>query len=289
MAKKALISGSSGFIGKHLWDTFIEKDIEPIALERDMLYAHVPQLIEVLHYHKPNYIVHLASYGNHRGQLDSTKTIMGNYWTTYNLLKASEFLDYEAFINVASSSCYGVKQGPMNEFDSMYPDTLYASTKVGGLQLARAFAKQYNKPVMTVVPFSIYGEGEASFRFIPTVIKHLVTKESMQLNQGNTHDWTYANDFIEGVLLAIENIDKLKGQLLNIGRGVATSNADVVSILEDISGKKLKYEAVNNPNPFDSPLWYADNTKLLKLGWKAKYGLKQGIVKCWDYYSKLYV
>lgn len=288
MVKKAVISGSNGFIGKHVWDSFVERDIEPIALDRDLLYAPVPQLIEFFHYHKPDYIIHLAAYGNHRGQLDQTKTIMANYWTTYNLLKASEFLEYEAFINIASSSCYGSKRGAMNELDSMYPDTLYAATKTGALQLCRAFAMQYQKPVMTLVPFSVYGEGEAVFRFIPTVVKHLVTGENMRLNKDQTHDWIYVEDFIEGVVIALKNIGSLQGELLNIGTGIATLNEDVASMLSDISGKELSVSGKFEGNPYDSPLWYAENKKLLSLGWKQKTRLKEGLARCWDYYAKLY-
>lgn len=287
MAKKAVISGSNGFIGKHVWDTLSEHGIDPIALSQDDIYSPVPQLIELLHYHKPDYIIHLAAYGNHRDQQDQTKIMMANFWTTYNLLKASEMLEYKAFINVASSSCYGIKRGAMSEYDSMYPDTMYAATKVGALQLARAFAMQYKLPITTIVPFSVYGEGESQKRFIPTVVRHLVTKEAMTLNPTSTHDWTHVDDFVEGLLFALNNINELRGELLNVGTGRATSNMDIVGMLEDLAGKKSTYEVIDNPNSFDSPLWLAHNEKLKKLGWKQKVTLKQGLAKCWDYYSKL--
>lgn len=288
MAKRALITGLNGFIGRHLWDALADQGIEPIALDRHDLYIEVPQLTEILFHHKPNYIFHLASYGNHRKQTDVTQAIMANYFATYNLLKASEFLEYEAFINVASSSCYGVKRGLMGEDDSMWPDTFYAATKVGGLQLARAFTKQYDKPIVTVIPFSVYGEGEADHRFIPTVARHLITQDSMSINKAQTHDWIYVSDFINGLLLAIDKIDTLKGDLLNIGTGITTSNGDVAETLIKASKKNLSLKDDFKGNTFDSPYWCSNNEKLKKLGWQQKVSLEQGLAKCWDYYSKIY-
>lgn len=288
MGKKALISGSNGFIGRHLWDALVDRDIEPIALDRHDLYIEVPQLTEIIFHHKPNYIIHLASYGNHRNQTDSTQTIMANFFATYNLLKATEFLEYEAFINVATSSMYGRQATAMNEEETqLRPDTFYAATKAAGYFLSRAFAKQFNKPIASVVPFSVYGEGEAPHRFIPQIIRHLVTSQEMTVNPSSTHDWIHVSDFVTGLLTVIDNIDKVQGDLVNIGTGVSMENLDVIAILEAISGKELSVKLVENPNPFDSPVWYADNAKLESFGWERKVTLGDGLEKCWKYYSQM--
>lgn len=287
MAKRAIISGSNGFLGKHLWDALANRGIEPVALDRHDLYIDVPQLTEILFHHKPNYIFHLAAYGNHRHQTDSTQAIMANYFATMNLLKASEFLDYEAFINTATSSMYGKHTSVMSEITDMQPDTFYAATKAGGVQLARAFSIQYDKPIASVVPFSVYGEGEAHFRFIPTLIKHLVTQETMPIVLEPQHDWIYVSDYINGVMNVVDAIDKLKGQTVNIGTGIATRNKEVISQLEIISGKKLQTEKTYKEQSHHSSVWYADNTKLKSIGWQQKVSLQEGLKRCWEYYSKL--
>jgi dTDP-glucose 4,6-dehydratase len=288
MAKKAVISGSNGFLGKHLWDYLASHDIEPIALSREELYIEVPALTEVLFHHKPNYIFALHSYGNHGHQKDPTQAIMANYFATMNLLKASEFLEYEAFINVATSSIYGKKEVPMSEDTSMKPDTFYAATKAGGVHLARAFAMQYDKPICSVVPFSVYGEREASFRFIPTLIKHLVTSEKMSVVLPPQHDWIYVSDYINGVMNVLHAIDKLKGETVNIGTGIATTNKEIIHLMCEISGEHLYEMPDYQEQPHHSPVWVADNAKLRSLGWQQKVSLKQGLTKCWEYYSKLY-
>ena len=285
-SKRAIITGANGFIGQHLWDALIERDIEPIALDRHDLYTDVPALTEIIFHHKPHYIFHLAAYANHRGQHDDAQIVMANYWATYNLLKATQFLDYEAFINIGSSSMYGIKKEPMKETDSLEPDTFYAATKAGACYLARVYAKQYNKPVANIIPFSVYGEGEAPFRLIPSVIKHLVSGQEMLLNSNQPHDWIYVSDFINGMMTVADNIQAFKGQMVNVGTGFETTNKGIADELVRISKRKLYDRHIKQTNPFDSPEWVADNSLLQSFGWKPKVSLKDGLTRCWKYYSQ---
>ena len=285
MAKKVLISGISGFIGSHVRHYFIDHDITPIALDRHDLYIEVPKLARIIQAHKPNYIIHLASYGNHRYQTNDTETIMANYFALYNLLKASELIDFEAFINVGSSSMYGKKQFAMRETDRLEPDTFYAATKAGGTYLARAFAIQNKAPIATVVPFSVYGDGEAEHRFIPQVIEHLHSRRVMSVSDHPFHDWIYVKDFVRGIASVIDNIDKLKGQTINIGTGKAHTNLDIIKKLERISGKQLSRIPSKVIHKYDSPYWEADITKLSTLGWKPETTLTKGLKKCYDFYT----
>ncbi len=214
---------------------------------------------------------------------------MANWFGTWNLLKASEFLDYEAFINVATSSMYGKKDKSMKETDNFEPDTFYATTKAGGAYLARAFAKTYGKPIVNVIPFSVYGEGEASFRFIPTICKSLMLGQEMDFIPEPTHDWIYVKDFIQGMLTVVDNTQQLKGDFINIGTGVATTNRTVVEALEHISGVQLQVSKTKyKEQPHHSPLWVADTARLKALSWQPRYSLREGLRHCWEYYSKIY-
>lgn len=286
LMKKALISGYNSFLAKHLRDALIARDIEPIELSRFDLYLDPPKLTEVIFHQKPSYIFLLHAYGSQRTQIDETKAVMANYFATWNILKATEFLDYEALINFGSSSMYGIKNKPMSEQDNLEPDTFYAATKAGAVHLARAFAKQYDRPICSVIPFSVFGEGELPHRFIPAVVRHLVTSESMSVTSLAMHDWVYVKDFIDGVLSAVDNIGKLKGELLNIGTGISSSNIAIVEMLEKISGKKLNYTESKDIHKYDSPQWQADIDKLSTLGWRWNTSLYEGLKKCWEYYSK---
>ena len=123
-------------------------------------------------YREPFQIVHMASYGNHSTQRDLDKTIQANIINTVNLLEVAKDYPIESIIITGTSSEYGAKESPMSEDDLLEPDTLYAAAKASQTHLSLYLAKAYNLPLVVVRPFSVYGPGEADWRFIPTIIKN---------------------------------------------------------------------------------------------------------------------
>jgi nucleoside-diphosphate-sugar epimerase len=278
---KYLISGASGFIGSSLYFKLLELGHEPKAIPRDILYNYF-SLKEFFELEKPDYIIHLAAWGNHSTQTDFDKIISSNIDLTINLLQASKDIDYKGFINIGSSSEYGTKKGEMSESDFLETDTYYGASKVATTYLTRAFSKQEDKPIVTIRPFSVYGELEAKHRFIPTVIISALEDKTFDLAEKPMHDWIYIDDFLNGLLLVAENINNLKGQVVNIGTGKQYSNLEVVKLIEKIHGE-IKYNTNEKLRSYDSGCWVADNNKLKSLGWKQKYSLDQGLKKTYEY------
>ncbi len=287
MTETALITGINGFIGTHLKETLEKRDIRVIGIPRDLLNDNA-SLTLFIRKENPAYIFHLAAYGNHIHQQNDIEALMVNYWGTYMLLSASQNIPYKAFINVATSSMYGHTDTPMSENNPLQPDTFYAASKAGAMYLARAFAKQYNKPITTAIPFSVFGEGEADHRFIPRVCKSLITGGKMSVAPAPTHDWIYVKDFVDALMVLVTSIDRVRGEWVNISMGERFTNQQVINKLISLSGRTLQYEEDYKEPANHSPLWVADNTKLKSLGWEPKYGVQEGFKRTWEYYSKKY-
>jgi UDP-glucose 4-epimerase len=281
---KILITGLNGFIGEALKHYFNDLYYEVYGLERDLLNSVdvlKNKLIEI----KPDYIFHLAAYGNHNNQKDVSTIFEANVIKTFNLLQACREIKLKGFINVGSSSEYGNKNERMQE--NLLPETktMYGVTKVAGTYLARGFAHTYGMPVVTVRPFSVYGPGEASNRFIPTMIRGLETGYPTPLAFEPKHDWIYIDDLISGISQIALFAYELRGSVINIGTGKQYSNVEVVKVLEKISGKTLMIDIFDNLRSYDSTNWVADNSALVSLGWKQKYTLEEGLKKTYDYYK----
>ena len=281
---KCVISGKSGFIGSHLASYLEKKGLEVIGIPREYLYD-IKKLQEFILKHNPDYIFHTAAYGNMSGQKDPGEIVTANIACTWNLLQASRDIPYRAFVNFGSSSEYGKKDKPMTEDMLPEVETFYGASKVATTYLCKAYAKQFTKPVVTVRPFSVYGPGEASFRFIPTLIRYLQTGEIMDFAEG-VHDWIYIDDLIEGVFTVSQHARELFGQVVNIGTGIETSNSKIEDLLTRISKKSLNINYFSNMRPNDSPVW-VDGSKMLRLyGWKPKVGLEKGLRRCYEFYTK---
>ncbi|HLD90545.1 MAG TPA: NAD(P)-dependent oxidoreductase [Patescibacteria group bacterium] len=204
------ISGQSGFLG-----TAITKYLEGKSVFSIPRHQSIEQLKQLFYLNNPDVIIHLAAYGNQYYQRDFIGVVNANIIGTYNLLEAAKEFNYKTFYNLSTSS--------VTFFDK---PTYYSITKLCGEQLAGMY-----KNVINVRPYSIYGPGEQKHRFIPTIIDCLNTGAEMILDERACHDWVYIDCAVEALFAGATRI----------GAGIKISNLEVVRMLEQISGKKLKY------------------------------------------------
>lgn len=284
MKKRIAITGSSGFIASAIIKQL--KDVEILKITRGDYYK--VDFESKLKAFNPQIIIHTGAYGNHAKQRDDLETFEANIVKTFMLLQTTKDIPYEAFINFGSSSEYGNKSMPMREEDVLEPLTMYGCTKAASTMLARAFAIKYDKPIVTVRPFSVYGEGEAEHRFIPTVIRSIIHDEVLSLDEEGVHDWIHISDFVAGVLKVIDNAKTLQGQAVNIGTGKQYTNKDIAQMLIALTFKETKTQKVYNTRAGDSRVWVANINTMKLLGWRPKIEILEGLARCFTYYRKLY-
>ncbi len=278
------ITGRNGFIGRHLAFALELRGHKVIGIPSWMLHDAFA-LREEMRKIQPDYIFHLGAYGNHTQHDNEYQIFKTNVVGTHEMLLATKDISYKGFINFGSSSEYGKKNSPMMECDLLETDTIYGATKVAATYLCRAFAKQYTKPIITVRPFSVYGEGEASFRFIPQIIKHLKDGTPMDVDLDGVHDWIYVKDLVNALLVLMDHSTDLFGQVVNIGTGEMTKNARIIRELEVISEKRLEVNVFGYMRKDDSPVWVDGGTKMRSLAWEPKYSLMEGLEKTYEYYK----
>lgn len=282
--KRAIVTGSNGFIGSHLVERLKKEGFEVYRLTYHMLDSH-SKLKAIIEKINPEYIYHLAGYGNMSNQENDDEVIMSNIVRTWTLLKATKDINYKLFVNFSTSSVYGFYDKPMGEWLKIRPRTMYAATKAGAEYICRAFRKKYLKCIVTVRPFSVYGPGEADFRFIPTIIRNAIENKPSSVIGGN-HDFIYIDDFIDGVIKITEEKANLTKRTFNIGSGKMYSNEQVV---EEISKYlDVRYEFTNEFKKTDSKVWVASIQRMRMLNYEPKTTLEEGIKKTVEYYIKRY-
>lgn len=288
---KYIVLGSNGFIGRRLTEILQEQKQEVKLIPRDW-YGNYYALKEYLEAEQPHYIINCAAYGNHSSQSDLHAMYEANVMNSVTLLEASKNIPYKGLIIMGSSSEYGVKDHPMAETDYLESTSFYGVSKIAQTYLAHAYNVNYQKPIVVVRPFSVYGPGEAEFRFIPTIIKSAITGEVFNLAPNPTHDWIFIDDFVEGMLAAL-HIDA--PDIYNVGTGQCISNQALVDLVSAIAVKKLgtsklKYTLLDQGiRKHDSPFWQADTTFIRqKTGWSPQYNLVEGLKKTFDYYRDFY-
>ena len=236
----------------------------------------------------PSIIIHLATYSEYRDQSAVFKMVDVNINGTLNLLMATRDLNYDIFINTGSSSEYGIKNKPMKENDLLEPLSFYAVTKASATLLCQVFAKEFQKPIVTLRPFSVYGPYEEKKRFIPTIIKAVIEEKTIKLTPGDQRrDFIYIDDVIDIYINTILKGKKLAGQVLNMGTGIEYTNDQVVQALLKVTGKKVKIDKGAFPKRlWDTSHWVADISKTNKLlNWKPKFSLENGLKKTYLWFK----
>ena len=262
MKNKCLVTGANGFIGKHLVKALEARGDSVQCLSHASFRDPVSlKIIEELK--DIDFIFHLAAYGNMASQKDEGEILRANIDGLWNLLQATKHIPYKAFVNVSSSSVFLPYQ------------TIYSATKAAGEDVCKAFICEYQKPIVTVRPYSVYGIGEAEYRFIPTVFRSCLKGEAMTLSTGS-HDWAYVDDFVDYLI----EVSKMVGMpdmpaVLEFGTGISTSNHLVVDIIQKITGKKANITDRKQLRSWDTLEWKAKEIR-------GKTTLLQGLTKYYE-------
>ena len=254
---KYVLTGATGFIGKNLIAKLksIDKFADIINITRELSKSINA---EMLYEFAPDYIIHCAA-----EIYNEDVMFESNVAFTNRLLEASKYIDYKMFINIGSSSEYGLKYHPMKESDICVPRTMYESTKYSSTILCQGFANKFNKNIITIRPFSVYGSYEPSHRFIPT-LKYCFENNINPTISAGVHDFIYIDDFIDNLINIMKNYSNVSGDIVNFGTGIQTSNFELFDIFNDIYTTKLSYNIVPQLRSYDSNTWVADTTYATK-------------------------
>ena len=186
---KYIITGYTGFIGKSLLERLTNQ--ETLVIGRN--WQTDPELHNKIQIFNPDYIIHCAAEIK-----DSSKTFESNILMTNWLLNVTQNIDYKAFISLGSSSEYGNTSYPISEKELLKPRTMYEATKGASTLLCQGFAREYNKPIAVVRPFSVYGAYEPDNRLIPTLFRNFKNNTISKISLG-VHDFIHIDDFIDGI------------------------------------------------------------------------------------------
>jgi nucleoside-diphosphate-sugar epimerase len=272
---RILITGHTGFIGKSLVERFNTEEIMTIG--REWLYDTT--IFEKIKTFNPDYIIHCAAEIKNSSETFSSNVLMTN-WLLENTLN----INYKAFINIGSSSEYGKTDVPMSEKELLKPRTMYEATKGASTLLCQGYANEYNKPIVTVRPFSVYGVYESDNRLIPTLFRNFKNNTISKISVG-VHDFIYIDDFIDGVLSVLYSEKEImQGDIVHFGSGVQYSNLEVFNIMKTIFNSNLEFEKIDNIfNRYDSLNWVADiSYAKSKYKFNPKYTLETGLREIYE-------
>lgn len=213
-----------------------------LALLRE---AHIPLYIQdARDYHalnrllsqvKPDVIVHLAAVAHAgRSNKDPYSTFDHSLRTLENALDWSRH-GLKQFIFLSSSTVYGnFIQERVDEEHPLNSIGIYGALKVAGERLVVAYHQVFGLPYTIIRPSALYGPRCVSRRVLQVFIENAMAGERLQIHGDGEErlDFTYIDDLVEGIYLAIQN-PKAIHQTLNLTQGASRSIREVLLLLKE--------------------------------------------------------
>jgi len=312
-----LITGVAGLVGSHLAEVLLAQGRAVVGVdnfndyysvqqkrdnvagfkdhERFTLYEtdirDVDAINTIFADHKPAAVAHLAAMANVRYSIGRAPLYTDvNIVGSVNLLEAAKANDVGNFVFASTSSAYGhTQQLPFIETDpSNAPLSAYPASKKAIELMGYTYHNLHQLNFTAVRFFSVYGP-----RARPDMMPFMVTDRIYRgdtitlFNAGQMkRDWTFVDDIVQGVALAIDK--PLGYEIINLGRGEPVLMADFVTIIEELVGKKAILDCPDAP-PSEPAITFAniDKAKSL-LGYDPQTPIGDGLAKLWDWYQAHY-
>jgi NAD dependent epimerase/dehydratase len=310
---KALITGADGFIGSHLTELLLKKNISVVALAqynsfnnwgwledipsqdnldivtgdiRDSNYCRqVCSGVDIV-FHLAALIAIPYSYKSQESFIDT------NVKGTLNMCRAALDSGVKRFLHTSTSEVYGTAQYvPIDEKHPLQPQSPYSASKIGADAIAMSFYHAFGLNVSVARPFNTYGPRQSARAVIPTIITQIASG-AREIKLGDvfpTRDFSFVEDTCRGIY-ELANCTEAIGKTVNIGSNTEISIEDVFNLIRDL----MHSEAVlvhdrQRTRPENSEVYrlWCDNGLISKLtGYTPSYTIKVGLQNTIDWYSK---
>ncbi len=159
--------------------------------------------------------------------------VLGTQSVTNAVLKHRDTLD--RFIHVSTSEVYGTAlYEPMDEDHPLNPKTPYAAAKAGADRLVYSYVQSLDIPAIILRPFNNYGIRQHLEKLIPRFVTSALLKEPLTVHGDGSaaRDWIFVEDTVRAIDMAMHApIGKVKGEIFNLGTGIALSVLDIARII----------------------------------------------------------
>lgn len=302
------MTGGAGFIGSHLAEALCSKfDVTVLDSFAETTYgvadkfrnsqSFSAQGIKVIKadlcydetYEKlPDFdlVIHLAAMpGLPLSWTNTLSYINNNIVATSKLIEHFKRQSKGKFLYVSTSSVYG-RYALGDETSDTQPISPYGVTKLAAEKLLLAHFYESNLPISILRVFSVFGPRQRPDMMYTKLFEAAMNDELITVYGDGTQSRTntYISDIVHGIELAIHNA--IPGEIYNLGGGEEISLNEVISCIEDLTGKRIERTTADRRTG-DQYRTVANIEKARRvLGYSPKIGVREGLSLQYDWMVK---
>ncbi len=317
--KRVLVTGASGFLGRHVVRALAARGDYVVCLVRDLMTPALQcpnvtvrgsfeEVERTIAEYEIDVVVHLAAQVQVSvAAAHPTGTLETNIRGTWRVLEACRRQTVKKVVVASSDKAYGDWITPYSEAQPLVPHGIYATSKACEDMLAQAYLSEYKMPIAITRSSNLYGPEHTNWTtLIPGTIRSFLKRQEPRFRSdgGPKRDFLYVGDVVDGYLKLVDS--EATGPF-NFGTGKGTTVLETASTIARLMGCKLdwKFEVeavlqdrmvalVTGPPAEGARIGaggveikdqVVDASKAAReLGWKATHTLEQGLQKTIDWY-----
>jgi nucleoside-diphosphate-sugar epimerase len=300
-AQRALVTGATGFIGRHLVGGLIAAETPVVVLARPG--SRVPEqwrgrvtciacddwseagLHAALASQPFDLAFHFATYGVR--PIDREPDLMVRINVDLPALFIRLCKERGAGLVLAgTSSEYEAPPDQMRltERSRLETGKIYGASKAAGGIVANALAQSLGVKLRRLRFFQVYGEGEAPHRLLPSLVTGLSRGRRVPLSDGTqVRDFIYVGDVVEACIKAGDDMTAPARALAatwNVCTGVGHSVRTFAALVAQAMGERAELLGFGDlpMRADDEPYLVGDGERMAReLGWRPKHDLAAGI------------
>jgi len=287
---KILITGATGFIGKHLVDelivqgnrlTLLGRDIERLRSKFSQYDQDSVSLVETEYGNDlphslegADAIIHLSGlrWAKDKVLLDY---IINNVIPTENLYSASANNGIKNIIFLSSIAVYNpsINKPPLVEDVDCFPPTHYGVSKLLCEKIGSYYNSEFDTKVKSLRIGQVVGLGERQGFMLAEFIRRAASKEALAVfGDGNgARDYIYVIDVVSAILLALHHEDT--SGVYNISLGEPVTHLQLAETINNAFDNSNNLEIFPDKPQDRGIQWMSCERAWHELGWRPQWNL----------------
>jgi UDP-glucose 4-epimerase len=310
---RALVTGGAGFIGSHIVDELVARDIETFVIDnlstgtldnlaqhRDSSLLHfmagdAREAEELLQDTSIDVVFHEAAIASVPKSVSHPMLVHDvNVNMTLQLLNYCVKAGVKRFVFASSAAVYGILEGKATEDMACRPNSPYGAGKLAIEDYLHAYRRTYGIETVMLRYFNVYGRRQrySDYSGVITIFINKLLEGGRPVIFGDglqVRDFVHVDDIVQANMLAMESANAV-GEMFNVASGRATSILELVRIVKELVGATGIDHQFAPPRPGDMKLGLASIDKIRAvLGYDAKVQMQEGLKGVIESISKLQV
>ena len=317
--EKIFLAGANGMVGNSIYRTLIKKGYgnkinggeiySPNRKELDLLDVNLVK--KWFEKHKPSVVIIAAAKvgGILANSKYPTEFLLENLKIQTNIIETSWRFGVKRLIFLGSSCIYPklaeqpIKEKYLLQGELETTNQWYAIAKITGIKMCEALRKQYGFDAISLMPTNLYGPKDnyhpQNSHVMAALIRKFYEASLKKLprvtcwGSGSPYrEFLHVDDLSDAILYILENFDTENDQnveedlsLINIGTGKDISIKELAEKIASLTEYKGEIYW-DRSKPDGTKKKQLDISRIRKLGWEAKIGLEEGILKTIESFKK---